>query len=241
VALRWSQVADQTNGTDYSLKALALAREAQQRFAAKQAPAIEVLPDTPAMKLLKDAGQLVSAGKYEESFPVFKSSIKMEDTLVGHRRLGHAYFDRAQQLKDELMPLFEANEAKIKTAWKGSFKTVRAMGGQTYKRQDKNYPPLVDAYREQADLLKRANVALRYYDDASGEFKTALRMSPAKKDLDAAAHIALCVSVRKRDVLMRSSARQLLVQFLDEYKPMNDIERTLYAFCKTELDALKKL
>ena len=55
VALNWFQMASTHSGTDYSLKALTLARDAQKRFsAANPNGKKEEIPNTPEMGLLKE-------------------------------------------------------------------------------------------------------------------------------------------------------------------------------------------
>jgi tetratricopeptide (TPR) repeat protein len=237
VALRWFQMAAEHPGNDYALKALTLAREAQTRFSAKSAPVEEALPDTPEMKVVKEGDALAAQGKYEESLALYQSSIKVKDTLIAHRRLGHANYRRAQQLKDDFMPKFEAAEAERRQAYKEAFKTVRTLRG-VGRKFDPNYPPLVEARRKEAELIKQANVAIQAYERAFGEFGSVLKMAPNGKDLDAAGHQALCLSV-KGDMNARQRARQLLTAFIADYTPANDIERSLYEFCKTELERLR--
>jgi len=241
VALRWFQVADQTIGTDYSVKALALARAAQERNAAQQAAARKPtgLPDTLEYRLIKQADEQVSAGNYERAFPLYEASLVTQETLLAHRKLGHALFDRAQQLKDELMPLFDPANAAYRKAYQEARKTVRAPNGATRIVVDWEYPPLVEAKKACADLGARARQALAYYDRAFVQFGRVLEMALQRHDLDAAAYQALCYSVRG-DYTYRAKARQLLGSFLADYLPENDSERTLCEYCKTELDRISK-
>jgi hypothetical protein len=234
VAMRWFQVAGEYSGTDYGLKALGLAREAQTRFSAKAAPAAaEALPDTPEMKLVIEADALAASGKFEQSFALYLSSLKVKETPIAHRKLGHAYFKRAQQLKDEFLPEFEAAEAERREAYRGAFTTVRTLGGSR-RKFNPNHPPLVAAMRKQQDLVKKAYVSIAFYDKAHDEFKGVLRLAANGKDLDAAGHQALCLAV-KGDPNVRARARQMLLSFLKDYSPANDLERSLYEFCKAEL------
>lgn len=239
LALCWFQVAAEHPGTDYALKALALAREAQARFAGKDAKAGEgSLPDTPEMKLVGEADALAAAGNYEKAFPLYLSSLKLKETLVAHRKLGHAYFRRAQQLKDDFLPKFEAVEEEYHKAWKNAFKEVRYLGYGVHKKFIPDYPPLLEAKRKGAELLKEANVSIAYYNKAQSEFSGVLRMAPGNKDLDAAGHQALCLSVNG-ETNTRARAKMLLPAFLSDYKPANDVERSLYEFCKAELERLR--
>lgn len=237
VALRWFQVANEHSGTDYALKALDFAREAQARFAAKTATAVkDELPDTPENKLLIEADGLAAAGKYEQSFAVYQASLKAKDQLVGHRKLGHAYFKRAQQIKDEFMPEFEAAQRDYRAAWKEAWTVRRTMSGSR-RVFNANHPPLVQAGNKQKELVKKAYVSIDHYRKAESEFKTVLKMAPNGKDFDAAGHAALCLSVQA-DPMVRSRAKVQLNEFLSSYKPVTDLERSLYEFCKTELQRI---
>jgi tetratricopeptide (TPR) repeat protein len=171
VALAWFQMAAGHPGNDYAFKALELARQAQARFAAKagnKASTEEVLPDTPAMKLVKDADALAQAGNFETAFPLYQASLKVQETFIGHRKLAHAYYLRAQQMKDEFLPQFEAAEEERRAAYKDAFVTVRTLRG-SYRKLNPNYPPLVAAQRKEVELVKQANVAISFYDKAHDE------------------------------------------------------------------------
>ena len=72
-----------------------------------------------------------------------------------------------------------------------------------------------------------------YYDEAWTQFKKALERSPRRRNLDAAAHKALCLSL-KFSLLVKDAAVLELDEVLTNYKPANDVERTLYEFCKSE-------
>lgn len=237
IALRWFQMANEHSGTDYALKALESARLAQSRFAAKSATKIsDDLPDTPENKLLRQADGLAAAGKYEEAFAIYQESLKAKETIEGHRHLGRAYYKRAQQIKDEFTPEYESLEAQRRAAWKEAW-TVRRFGSGTRRVFNPRHPPLVEAMNAQKELVKKAYVSIEHYRKAEGEFKNVLKMAPNGKDLDAAGHACICLSVQA-DPMVRSRAKTQLTAFLAEYKPVTDLERSLYEFCKTELQRI---
>jgi tetratricopeptide (TPR) repeat protein len=240
VALRWFKVANDNSGTDYALKALDLAREAQTRFATKSQPApVEKLPDTPEMKLVIDGDALTKAGKFEEAIGVYKASLGKKETIEAHRQLAHAYFSRGQQLKDKLMPELEKADQEYQKAYKAALVTHRSLGGRAYLVLDRNNPGLLAAVEKSQALGKQSyKVVSEYYDRAQAEFKSVVRMATDGKDLDADGHICLCLSVRG-DNNYRMLARQHIVKFLADYKPTTDLERSLYEYCKTELVRLK--
>jgi tetratricopeptide (TPR) repeat protein len=237
IALRWFQMANEHSGTDYALKALESARAAQSRFAAKSATKVsDDLPDTPENKLLREADGLAAAGKYEAAFAIYQSSLKIKDSSEGHRRLGRAYFKRAQQIKDEFTPEYESLEAQRRAAWKEAW-TVRRFGSGSRRVFNPRHPPLVEAMNAQKELVKKAYVSIEHYRKAEGEFKAVLKAAPNGKDLDAAGHACICLSVQG-DPMVRSRAKTQLTAFLAEYKPVTDLERSLYEFCKTELQRI---
>jgi tetratricopeptide (TPR) repeat protein len=236
VALSWFKMANDHSGTDYALKALSLAREAQSRFATKSSPAPkEVRPDTPEMKMVAEGEKLAEAHKFDEAISVLKGSLAKNETMVAHSTLGHAYFDRGQQLKDELLPKIEAADKEYRDAWRNAF-TVRR-GRRVF---DPSNSEFVSAKQKCDELGKQSFKAVDYYDKAESEFKAALRMAPDKRDLDAAGHVGLCLSVHG-DINFRLRAQTVLNQFLSDYSPATDLERSLYEFCKTELARIRKL
>lgn len=235
IALRWFQMANEHPGTDYAIRALTLARSAQLRFSAKSSTHDE-LPNSPEMNLVKQGDELASAEKFEESFAVYKSSLKVKETLVAHKRLAKAFFNRARQMKDLLLPQIETADAAIASATKNAY-TVHHIGGVDEKHFNPSYPPLLDAQRKMAELKKQSSSSTAYFNDAESEFKAVLRLSPNEKDLEAAGHIALCWMSRE-DASIRARARLQIVKVLADYKPASDIERSLYEFCKTSLDQI---
>ncbi|MCZ7649599.1 MAG: hypothetical protein M5U26_30785, partial [Planctomycetota bacterium] len=243
IGLRWFQVSEETAGTDYALKALALAREAQKRYAtqqlAKGGDPIDGDPiDGPRKPALPEnftaAQALADAGKHAEAVAGFERLARTDSGAAVQRALARAYFSRAQQMKEELLPRYEAMAKEWKDAVAQSTKTVRTVGGRSYKKFDPNAPAMREVQAKAAALTKAGQEAIGFYEKAAGAFRRVLDASPGKQDLEAAASIALCSSVRG-DPYARMRARKELAGFLDEYKPKNDGERTLYEFCKSEL------
>lgn len=236
VALKWFQVADEASGTDYGVKALALARAAQERYTAKMArekatPEGKSIPTGPEMDLILEGDRHLSEGKTDLAMGKYEESWKLKDNAVAHRKLGHVLFDQAQAMKDKLMPLFEVHQREYRDAVRAATR-VTFKSGRRYKEIDRTNPRLLAAQKEAAELTVKGREAVGYYDDAAREFSKVLDL--LKTDLDAAAHQALCYSVRG-DSNNRAKARSLISAFLKDYRPANDIERTVYEFCRTEL------
>jgi len=231
VALCWFQMAGEHPGTVYSLKAVEKARQAQDRFLAKQARQKEELPDTPEMAHVRDADKLVEAGELEKAIMKYSQSLRMKNTVVAQRRLGHTYFLRAQQIKDEILPQWKELQPKYVQAWKDAW-IVRS--GMRQFRND--YGPYVVARKQFVKLKDQLDRAFSYYQKGRWSFESVLKQSPERKDLDAAAHVALCfVAIPKE----RRQAKTKLSSFLRAYKPKNDAERMLYAYCQIELENIQ--
>lgn len=237
VALRWFQVADQTAGTDYSLKALAHAREAQERFASRQQPAENKTPAPALPEQAQAAKRQADGGDYDAAIKTCLEALKAKKDIETQRQLAHAYFGRAQQIKERLLPQFEAAEQEYREAYRGAWQEYRTTRG-TFKRLNKNHPPLLEVQRKAAGLQVQAKEAFKFYDDAGYAFKAVLDMAPGGKDFDAAAHACLCLSV-KGEINTRFAAQNKLYAFINAYTPANDVERTLYAYCKSEWERLK--
>jgi hypothetical protein len=231
VALRWFQVAGEFPGTVYSLKAIDAARKAQDQFMAKSAMKKEDLPDTPEMKVVLEGDELALAGDLEKAIGKYKDSLKQKNTVVAQRRLGHAYFLRAQQIKDEVLPKWLDLQPKYIEAYKNAWQQV---GSMRQFRDD--YAPFVAAKREYVKLEQQVGRAFNYYQEGRWAFESVLKSATGGKDLDAAAHVALCfVAIPKE----RRQAAAKLSAFVRAYEPKNDAERMLYAYCKIELENLQ--
>ncbi|MFH0938337.1 MAG: hypothetical protein V1899_03525 [Planctomycetota bacterium] len=240
VSLAWFRMANEHSGNDYALKALGLARDAQTRFAATKIAAADMSKketiSTPEMKLLQDGDALARAGKYEESFALYRSSLSLKETIPGHRKMAEAYYRRGQQMKDALLPKYAPAAADLMKEYNNAFEIRKTMLGKR-KIFRPNYLPYVEAKRKYNDLYNQGLKAIVLYDQAALEYKAVLKMSPGNKDLDAAGHVGICMAVRG-DPLTRINARQYLVKFLADYTPTTDLERSLYEFCKTELNRI---
>ena len=234
VAMRWFLMANQYPGTGYALKALEMARQARQRFAGKTVD--EELPDGEEMRPAKEAETFVAAGQYEQAIPLYRVSLKKKETVIVHKRLGKAYYTQAQQLMELLKPRLDAHFARYAAVWQGAWRTVGA-GMFAHRAFEPNDPALAAWNRQYEQLRKESDVAQRGYQEAEQEFRLALKLAPDQKDFDAAGYVGLCQSVRP---FFRLTGMQTLRDFVKNYTPVNDNQRLLYEFCKTEIDRLYK-
>lgn len=230
VAMRWFLMANQYPGTGYALKALDLARRARQRFAGKAVE--EELPDGKEMEPAKEADTFASTRDYEQAIPLYKVSLKRKETVIVHKRLGQAYYAQAQQLMEVLKPRLEAHLARYSAAWLGAWHN---RGGTKFF--ESNDPGLANWNRQNEQLRKESDEAQRGYQEAEQEFRLALKLSPGQQDFDAAGYVGLCQGVRP---FFRMTGLQTLRDFLKNYTPLNDNQRLMYEFCKTEVDRLYK-
>ena len=231
-ALRWFQVAGEYPGSTYAFKALELSQGALSRFLARNAADTEQLADTPENKPIKEGDALTLAGDYEKALGKYKESLRLKNTILAQRRLGHANFLRAQQMKDEILPKWLDLKPRYIEAWQGAWTTTA--GGMKIFRND--YPPYA-AVKPQFDKIdQQLRRALSYYQEGRWAFESILKQAPQGKDFDAAAHVALCYCIRPED-RARTAVNQLK-GFLQKYEPANDTERMLYEYCKIELEGL---
>lgn len=237
VALKWFQVADEVNGTDYAVKALSHARSAQERYAAKVA-AEKAVTETkkalagPEYDLIHEGDLFLAENRTEDATGKYEASYKLKDNAVAHSKLGHMFFDRAQSMKDSLLPQFEAQKREYRDAVQAATRVVNTLHGGSHKGVNWNNPRILAAKKAGEQLASKAREAVDCYDRAALEFSKSLDLE--KVNLDAAAHQALCYSVRA-DVTCRAKARNMLTSIMKDYQPTNNVERTLYEFCKTEL------
>jgi len=230
-ALGWFQMAAQNPGSDYALKALEQARRAWQRFAGKDQK--EDLPDVAGMDLVKDGDERLAAGKYEPALELYRSSLKQNDTIITHKRLGKACYLYAQHITEQLKPRLDAHLAKYNAAWQAAWHATR-MGARVFDPND----PHLQAWNRQLDQLrKEGDVAQKQYLAAELEFRAVLKLLPEQREFDSAGYVGLCQSVRPFSKL---TGQRTLEEFVKSYTPGNDDQRLLYEFCRAEIERLKK-
>ena len=235
ISMRWFQMVNEFPGTDYSLKAVQLARDAQMRYAAKQGGAPkETLGDGPEAKGLAEGDTFCQQGKFEEAIAAYKQSLKLKETAAGHRKLGHAYYQRAQQRKDEVNKELEEFVPKFKEAYDSSW-YMEGSSKSSHKKFNALSPQWLAAKRRHGEIMAEAEHVWTIYVYGQWEFEKVLKLSPNNRDFDAAAYEGISLSVRGED---QGKAKAYLTKFLKEYEPTNDMERFVYEYAKTELDRL---
>jgi tetratricopeptide (TPR) repeat protein len=237
-ALIWFKMANDYPGTDYAMKALNLARDAQARFASKLSEKKpEELPDTPEMAPVKKGDELAAKGDLEQAIEQYKNSLKQKSNILVHRKLGHAYFACAEKMKVDLIPKFEKLEPQYRKAYDGAWVWQYGLGGARMRVFNDNYAPWIEARRQYQALARQIQDAKNYYLYGQWEFERVVKLAPAGKDLDAAAHAALCLSARGDS---QPRARDDLKRVIKDYVPADQTEMTVYEYCKTELARISR-
>ncbi|HEY3323082.1 MAG TPA: hypothetical protein VGP72_21700 [Planctomycetota bacterium] len=232
VALAWFKLAGEHPGTDVAFKALDLARKAQLRFAGKSAFGEENLSGSAELELIKQGDKLALEEKLDGAMELYQQSLKLKDTMLGHRKLATVHFKRAQQIKDELKPKFDASAVEYQKAYAASW--IKTGFGKAF---EPNSAAMGKWKRDFAELQKEADKANRAFQAAEQEFNTALKLAPGQKDFESAGYVGLCIGVRP---FFRMKGIDTISAFLKNYTPENDVQRCLYEFCKTEADRLRK-
>ena len=216
IALRWFQVADQFTGTDWSLRALTRAQEAQARYraleAAKRAPAASLSED---LKLIEAGNVLYLEKKYTEALAKFSAAGKIADTTLVQRRIAHTHLELGYQARDQYsvqyLPLMNKYNEAVRRGDQRAAARYKAEAGSLVSR-----------------LRPLEQEALKKYTEAREAFQHGLELAKGK-DLDCEAGVAILYYERKD----RLRARQLLDEVLRKYKPANDEERTIFEYSRT--------
>lgn len=218
IALRWFQFSTEYSGTDWSLRALALARAAQARQAQatkKNAPAGSTEP-AEYRKLMSEGEILFQLKKYDEALAKFMDAKKSDDTVPVNRSVGNTYVELGHGMRDqygsEYIPLLKQYQAAV---------------------QRKDIPTATRLSAQAKELVARLKPleqkALKSYDLAQAQFQHGLELAKGK-DLECEAQIAILYFDRGRDSHVQ--AKLHLAEMLAKYSPANDEERTVYEYSK---------
>jgi hypothetical protein len=216
IALRWFQFSSEFAGSDYAIRGLARAREAQARV--KAAEDAKIHASLPAdQKLIDDGNQLFQQKNFDAALAKYLEAKKAADTTLVERRIGHTYVEKGHALRDqyaaEYLPVLKEYEAAKK---RGDQAAVAAV---TKKAQDivTKLKPVEDG-------------ALKAYNDAELAFQKGLALANGK-DLECDAYLAFLNYDRGK--AHHQKARQQLMDLFGKYHASNDEERTTFEFAKT--------
>jgi len=221
IALRWFQYSDQHSGTDWSLRALSRAYEAQARYRAAEA-AKKGVPTTEDGKLIAEGNVLFMKKDYEGALAKYEAAKKTADSVLVEQRLGHAWLQSGYKLRDEYamqyLPLLKRYNDAVSRGDKAG-----AAGSRNEAQA------LVSRLRPLEDQ------AVKDYDSAQAAFERGLELAKGK-DLDCDAHIGIIHFARGRS--SQGKARVALTDMIAKYTPANDEERTVYEFSRSLLTKL---
>jgi len=239
IALRYFQMAGEFAGTDAALKALDLARDAQQRYLSEKGDATvtaavaaaETYPESPEMAQVKQADSRAKSKQYAEAVKIYREALKQNDSAFTRRRLAKALFLRAQQMREELKPKFEAHAKDYQAATDGAW--IKTPFGPQFNPDDGNYQR---SRRDGQALWKESDASYKNFQEAENEYKALLKAADKGRDFEAAAYVGLCQCVRP---FFKMQGKTTLEAVVKDYAPANDLERTLYEFCKAEIERVR--
>jgi len=220
-AARFFEVADRFKDfPDIAFKAISRAQEFQRRadgrkkLAEAEARFSSLAADE---RLMVEGDRAVANQRYDEATAKYKRAIGMKPTPGRHRKLGHACFVRAQELRAEY--------SKAYLAALGDYRRAKA-------RRDKAAMARAGARARAAGSIGKRAVAT--YEEARKTFDVALKASPDRLDIDSELHVALTLSIRK-EKYNRDRAQKMFEGILLKYhgKVKTEEERTLYAYGET--------
>ncbi len=214
IALRWFQMADQFSGTEWSLKGLARAREAQRKFQDKQREA--ELSKTDDGKLIVEGNRLLDQSKFKEALAKFQAAKRVKTTVLAERMIGNTFKRVGYNLRDTF--------AKKYLALLKQYQEAQRM-------RDRGRLAMLS--RQRHGLSQMEKDVLHCYKKAMEAYVNGLRIADGK-DLECEANIGILYFQKKNPI----QARMYLSRVLDKYEPQNDGERTVYEFSRSLLKRL---
>lgn len=217
VAMRWFQVADGFPGSEWSLRALAKAREAQARVKAKL-DAEKMASMSPDEKLVAEGDAFLNQKKYAEALRKYQDSQNLKNTTVAARRIGDTYLQVGFNLRDDFTPKYlelmrRFNEARSRG------QSAVANG---YAQQARNLNATLGR-----DVLHNYNEAMKSYEKGLG--------IAGGSDVICELQIGILNYWMKRP----GPAKSTITRALSKYQPKNDEERTVMESARTLLPRIR--
>ena len=219
-AARFFEIADRYKDIhDVAFKAISRMRESQrlakERTALREAEA-KFAGLARDGKLEVEGDRAYAARDFERAALKYGQAIAIEETAGRRRKLGHALFERAQELRAEYSKAYLAGLRKYNQA-------TRRRDARGMKR----------ARNEAARAGRISKSAIMHYERAEAAFRAAWNAS-GRVDLDAEMHMALTFVIRREAKHIRR-AKKILERILLNYHDglATDEERTLYACVET--------
>ncbi|MCK6474856.1 MAG: hypothetical protein L6R28_24315 [Planctomycetes bacterium] len=217
VAMRWFQVAEGFPGSEWSLRALAKAREAQARVKAKL-DAEKMATMSPDEKLIAEGDVLLNQKKYLEALRKYQDSQNLKNTTLAARRIGDTYLQVGFNLRDDFTPKYlelmrRFNEARSRG---------QAAVANGYAQQARNLNATLGK-----DVLHNYNQAMKSYEKGLS--------IAVGSDLICELQIGILNYWMKRP----GPAKSTITRALEKYQPKNDEERTVMESARTLLPRIR--
>ncbi len=220
-AARFFEIADRYKDLhDIAFRAISRAQEFQrladeEDVRRKTEAEFESLPREEQLTIRGD--RAYTAKDYVEAAEKYAAAIKIKATPKRHRKLGHAHFSRAQDIRVEYTMAY--------------LKARKAYAAARNRNDGLAASRATEEARAAAAIATRARDA---YLEAEVAFQTARRRSPDHLDLDSDIHVALAHLIRRKPIYMRKAADMFQKILLTYHgKLANDQDRTLYALAET--------
>lgn len=217
VAMRWFQVAEGFPGSEWSLRALARAREAQARVKAKL-DAEKMASMSPDEKLIAEGDAFLNQKKYLEALRKYQDAQNMKGTTLAARRIGDTYLQVGFNLRDDFTPKYLALMKK--------FNEARSRGQSA----------VANGYAQQARNLNATlgRDVLHNYNEAMKNYEKGLSVAGGS-DLICELQIGILNYWMKRP----GPAKSTITRALEKYQPKNDEERTVMESARTLLPRIR--
>jgi hypothetical protein len=219
-AARFFEVADRFKDVhDVAFKAISRVQEiqrlAKERKALREAEAgFGALPQDE--KLVVEGDRAYAVRDFDQAAAKYRQAIGMKRTADRHRKLGHAMFERAQQLRGDYTRAYLEGL--------NNYRLAQSRGDRGGMQR---------ALAENARASTISKDAIAHYERAEAAFRAAWDAC-GRLDLDSELHMALTFVVRKQSRHL-TRAKEILERILFNYhdKLVTDEERTLYAYAET--------
>jgi tetratricopeptide (TPR) repeat protein len=218
---RFFEVADRYKDLhDIAFRAISRAQEFQRLADGEEAhrkaeAEFATLPREEQLTFRGD--QAYTAKDYVEAAGKYAAAIKIKATPGRYRKLGHAHFNRAQDIRVEYTMAY--------------LKARKTYAAALNRNDGRAAARATTEARAAGGIATRARDA---YLEAEVAFQHARRKSPDHLDLDSDIHIALAHLIRRKPSYMRKAAdmfQKILLTYHGKLK--DDQDRTLYALAET--------
>lgn len=198
----------------------------------------EAIDKPQALELIEKAERMLANDELEKSQKFYLQAAALENTVALHRRMALSYFRAADGIKAAHDTEFKVSLMALDAAYAAAHEERKSMTLGVYKQFNPKNPAYLAAVESHKVILEKINRCFPAYFAAQNAFTSVLKLSPAGKDFEAAGHEAICAAMRQSEVHTRMKGRQMLVTFLETYKPSSSSERQLADRCREMLEKI---